>query len=181
MLAKDLQKLTKSLEALLFVYGKPIKLSKVKKILKIDSETLNQAIFNLEQNLEKNSGLCLLKNNDQLQLITRSEFSSLIQKILKQEIRENLSPAALETLSIIAYHPNLTKAEIDYVRGVNCAYILRNLLIRGLIEKFPNSKNTYSYKVSTNLLKYLGIKSVKDLPNYQHYFQLINDFVKHEK
>lgn len=172
-----------AIEAVLFTYGEAITFDKLSKLLEKDIETIKNAIEELKNKLSReNSGLTIIFMKDKIQLTTKPEFSSFIQKILKQEIKEELSPVALETLSIIAYSQSqgISRAMIEYLRGVNSSYILRNLLIRGLIEKStdPQRKNVYLYSLSPSFLKHSGLKNIKELPNYQKYNELIKNCAK---
>jgi len=98
-----------------------------------------------------------------------------LENFIKEEFKENLSPASLETLSIIVYLGPLSRAEIDYYRGVNSSFILRSLLIRGLIERYsdPKRANVYLYVSSFDLLKYLGVSKKEDLPDYGKFKEMM--------
>ena len=74
----------------------------------------------------------------------------------------------METLTIIAYRGPITRLELEQIRGVNCSLILRNLMIKGLIEEERDGKRMVSdYRVSLNFTRYLGINKIEDLPDYQ--------------
>jgi segregation and condensation protein B len=77
----------------------------------------------------------------------------------------------LETLAIISYKGPMTRPEIDNIRGVNSSFIIRNLLIRGLIERDLDVKksNAYVYKISFELLRKLGLEKIEQLPGFQEY------------
>ena len=77
---------------------------------------------------------------------------------------------------IIAYKGPLARIEIDYIRGVNSAFVLRNLTMRGLVERIENPKDARSwlYRVSFEFLKYLGLRSIEELP---HYMELVKENV----
>ena len=96
------------------------------------------------------------------------ELSSLIEDLQKEELNKDLSKASLETLSIILYKNGANRAEIDYIRGVNSSFTLRALSIRGLVEKTidPKDSRRYIYKSSFELLSFMGVKSVEELPDY---------------
>jgi hypothetical protein len=96
------------------------------------------------------------------------EASSLIKDLTKEELTRDLGKAGLETLSIVLYQGPISRREIDYVRGVNSNFILRNLLVRGLVEKIENPKDqrSFLYRPSFDLLSYLGISRTDDLPEY---------------
>jgi segregation and condensation protein B len=86
-------------------------------------------------------------------------------------LKEDLSPASLETLAIVAYKGPINRIEIDNIRGVNSSFILRSLLIRGLIDRQIDAHraNAYSYKPSFDLIRKLGIDSLEQLPDYEKF------------
>lgn len=170
--------LVAAIEAVLFVYGEPMEIKKIAKLVKADETAVKEALKNLEQEfLSENRGLKLIFSGDKIQLATKPEFSSFLENFIKEEFKENLTPAALETLSLIAYLGPVSRSQIDYYRGVNSAFILRSLLIRGLIERSadPKRANVYLYEVSFDLLKYLGISKVEELPEYPQFKQMTNN------
>src|SRR3990172_9086827 len=146
------------IEALLFIYGDAIGFKKIAKILSVTENTVEEAVQKLAENLKSDErGLFLVHDKEKVQLTTKPDFASLLESVTKEELRENLTPAALETLSIVAYAGPMTRAELDYIRGVNSSFSLRNLSIRGLVERYPDPKrgNVYLYKPSFELLKFL--------------------------
>ncbi|TSC81832.1 MAG: segregation and condensation protein B [Parcubacteria group bacterium Gr01-1014_19] len=168
--------LSAKIEALLFIYGESLTLQKIAKTLAVSEEEVAEALKVLEVALSgDDSGLFLVHDKEKVQLTTKPEFGSLLETIMKEELRENLTPAALETLSIVAYAGPMTRAEIDYIRGVNSSFSLRNLSIRGLVERHPDPKrgNVYLYNPSFDLLKFLGVAKVEDLPEFERFHQLI--------
>ncbi len=168
--------LVSKIEALLFIYGDALEIKKIAKTLKASEEEVEKAAQQLAEDLKaENRGLFLVSDKEKIQLATKPEFSSLLESVIKEELRENLTPAALETLSIVAYAGPMTRAELDYIRGVNSSFSLRNLSIRGLVERYPDPKrgNVYLYKPSFELLKFLGVAQVGDLPEYEKFQQLI--------
>ena len=170
------ENLIAALEGLLFIYGEPLTLEKAAKFLEIKLNDLEAAATDLENKLKENSrGLQLSRVKNQIQLTTKPDFQKLGEKIIKEEIRENLTPAALETLAIVAYAGPLSRALVDYLRGVNSGYILRNLLVRGLIERQPDPQRPYVflYNVSFDFLKHLGLTKQGDLPEYSQYQEVL--------
>ncbi|MDO8466843.1 MAG: SMC-Scp complex subunit ScpB [bacterium] len=165
------------IEALLFIYGDAIGLKKIAQTLKASEEDVEAALKKLAEELKAgNRGLFLVYDKEKVQLTTKPDFSSLLETVMKEELRENLTPAALETLSIVAYAGPMTRAELDYIRGVNSSFSLRNLSIRGLVERYPDPKrgNVYLYKPNFELLKFLGVARVEDLPDYEKFQSLIS-------
>jgi segregation and condensation protein B len=109
-----------------------------------------------------------LENNGEFTLGTAPELSDLIENLQKEELNKDLSKAALETLSIALYKNGASRAEIDYIRGVNSSFTLRALSIRGLVEKTTDPKDSrrYIYKPSFDLFSFMGVKSVEELPDF---------------
>jgi len=162
--------LEKKLEAILFWKGEPMSRKKLAEILKVgpsDISELNEAIEKLKENLN-GRGIVLLEKENEISLGTMPELSSLIEDLQKEELNKDLSKASLETLSIILYKNGANRAEIDYIRGVNSSFTLRALSIRGLVEKTidPKDSRRYIYKSSFELLSFMGVKSVEELPDY---------------
>lgn len=163
------------IQSLLFIYGEPISKNRLKKLLDLSDEDFDAAVELLKANLQESSlALSLTHIEDKFQLTTKPEYATLLQSVLKAEMNDALSPAALETLAIVCYSAPVSRAHIDYIRGVNSSFILKNLLIRGLIERRtdPANKNSFLYKPSFDLLKYLGITELKELPEYEKFFAL---------
>ena len=169
-----------ALESLLFIYGEPIGLEKIAELLEVKQEELGEVIsgFEIRLKTDNSRGLILNRINNQIQLTTKPHFQKLGEKIIKEEIKENLTPATLETLSIVAYNGPIARSTIDYLRGVNSGYILRNLLVRGLIERYPDPRRPYVflYNVSFDFLKHMGLAKQEELPEYQKYKDLVETF-----
>lgn len=160
------------LEALLFIYGEPMAISKIAGILGVKEEEVSAQAKELAEFLNTSkSGLMLITLSDKIQLATRPEFSSMLETVIKSELKEALTPASLGTLSIIAYSGPIARAEIDYIRGVNSSYTLRALSMRGLIDRAndPKRGNAYVYTPSFDLLKHIGVDKVESLPEYEKF------------
>lgn len=166
------QNITAAIEAVLFAYGEPLGIKKIAKLLKTSEEKVKGGLDELAKDLEQeNRGLKLVLNGSEVQLATKPEFISFLENFIKEEFKENLTPASLETLSLIAYFGPISRAQIDYYRGVNSSFILRSLLLRGLVDRRPDPQksNVYLYETSFDLLKYLGISKVEELPEYEKF------------
>ena len=161
---KDLEK---KLEAVLFWKGEPVSYKKLEDILKVPQNEIKDAVFNLKNDLS-GRGVALLENGNEITLGTAPEFGKLIENLQKEELNKELSKASLETLSIILYKGGVSRAEIDYIRGVNSSFTLRALAVRGLIDKTTDERDSrrYIYKPSLGTLSYLGIRSVEELPEW---------------
>lgn len=172
------------LEVLLFVYGEPISISDIAKNLNLNEKDCFDLIKEYDLKLQQEDrGLILLSNNNFFQLGTKSNYSYLIDNLIKKEFSEDLTPASLETLSIILYLGPISKSRIDYLRGVDSGFILRSLMFRGLIERFsdPSNSHVFLYDASIKLLRYLGINKKEDLPDYDKFKKIEEPFRESEK
>lgn len=167
------------IEAILFWKGEPMSRKKLADILKVSLSEIDEAISKLKENLQ-NRGIALQENGGEVTFGTAPELSKLIEDLQKEELNKELSKASLETLSIILYKNGVSRAEIDYIRGVNSSFTLRALSVRGLVEKTtdPKDNRRYIYKPSFELLSYMGIKSVEELPDFSEVSNSINSAVK---
>ncbi len=158
------------IEAVLFFSGESVSKIKLIEIFEKKLEEIEEALEKLRIRLE-GGGIILLSKDNEVSLGTSPEISDIIESIRKEEINKDLGKASLETLSIVLYKGPITRAQIDYIRGVNSSFILRNLYIRGLIEKTenPDDSRSYLYEASFNLLSFLGIPKIEDLPEYSEY------------
>ncbi|MEI6280679.1 MAG: SMC-Scp complex subunit ScpB [bacterium] len=171
--------LEKKIEAILFFKGEPVSIKKLEEILKVPNEEIVEAIHLLNNNLT-NRGIALLQNDNHITLGTSPELTNLIEDLQKEELNRDLSKASLETLSIILYKNGASRAEIDYIRGVNSSFTLRALSVRGLVEKTIDEKDNrrYVYKPSFDTLSFMGIKSVEELPDYEEVSNSVNAAAK---
>lgn len=158
--------LESQIEALLFWKAETLSIKKIASILNKKEEEIKEAVKNLRGQLE-GRGVSLIEWEDDVTLGTAKEVSELIESLTKEELSKDLGKAGLETLSIILYQGPISRADIDYIRGVNSQFILRNLLIRGLIERVDNPKDqrSFLYKPTLELFSYLGISKIEDLPD----------------
>lgn len=167
--------LDSKIEALLFFKGEAMKIKELAKLLSVNNDIIENAFNNLKEKLS-DRGISLIQKEDEVMLATSSEMSVLIEQMRKNELAKDLGKAGAETLAIVVYKGPINRAEIDYIRGVNSTFILRNLLIRGLVEKVSNPKDSRSflYKPTVELFSFLGISSVKELPE----FDIVQDELK---
>jgi len=170
-----IEKLKKCIESLLFVSGEPLSIKALAKILKEEEEEIKMALESLksEYSTEKR-GLSLVENENSYQLTTHPSSGEVVSKYLKEVLREELTPASLETLAIVTYKGPISRLEIDNIRGVNSSFILRSLLIRGLLNREfdPKRPNAYLYWPSFDLIRKLGLGSLEQLPDYEKFHSL---------
>lgn len=158
------------LESLLFISGEPMSFRKLAKIIPQKEDELKSSAESLAKKYtERRGGLRILIKDDKVQMVTAGENSEAVENFLKADIEGDLSRAALEVISIIAYRGPIARSEIEEIRGVNCSFTLRHLLIRGLAERISNPKDAraYLYRVSFDFLKNLGVEKVEDLPKFK--------------
>lgn len=159
-------------EAILFYYGAPLSAARLAKILGAPPSECRAALEALGERLaaSPDRGITLLMNGDEATLATKPVFKDALEALAKDEFQETLTPAALETLSLVGYLGPVTRASVDYIRGVNSSFTLRNLLLRGLIERAPAPKGGgYVYAASMEFLKHMGLRVARDLPDYEKY------------
>jgi segregation and condensation protein B len=158
----------KEIEAILFYKNEPVSLRELAKLLELPESQIKTSLDGLRASLE-GRGLVLVENDSEYSLATSPETSSLVEKVAKDELGKEIGKAGLETLSIILYKGSASRREIDYIRGVNSNFILRSLLMRGLVRREENDKDgrVYSYKPTMELLSYLGIDTIHKLPEYE--------------
>lgn len=165
------------LENLLFISGEPMSFKKMAQILELEGNEVIAAAKELKEDFQSR-GLRLIEKDNKLQIITAPEAGKYVEKLVAGHLKEELSDAALETLSAISYLGPISKAEVEELRGVNCAFSLRNLLIRGLIEKSEShSGKAALYKTSFDFIKKLGIQEEKNLPEYEKYREEIKSLI----
>lgn len=177
------------IESVLFASGVPISREDLTKICELSDYETDQAIEELLNEYESsNRGFTLIEKQtsgkQMIQLVSNQEASPFISKLNKNILEGELSPTSLETLSIVAYKGPMTRAEIDDIRGANSSYILKTLMIRGLIERYqhPERRNTFLYEVSFDLLKVLGITKTDKLPDFEKLHSLtFKDVMKKEE
>ena len=171
--------LDSQIEAILFFKGEPVAIKKLAEILAVREDSIKEALKQLAEKLT-GRGLTLIENAGEVMLGTAAEASELIEGIKKEELSKDLGKAALETLSIVLYHGPISRPDIDYIRGVNSSFILRNLMVRGLAERLPNPNDTRSflYRPTFDLLQYLGVTRVEDLPEFESVRSKVEDFIQ---
>ena len=158
------------IESLLFISGEPMSFKKLAKITSLKEKDLKLSADVLaERYADQGGGLRILIKDSKIQMVTAGENSEFVEKFLKTDIEGELSRAALEVLSVVAYRGPIARSEIEEIRGVNCSFTLRHLMIRGLIERISNPKDAraYLYRISFDFLKKLGVEKIEDLPKFK--------------
>ena len=156
------------LESLLLIAGKPLAFAILSKLLDCTADELREALTVIEKSYnDKERGIHVMINDNKVQLTTNPDNKKLIADFLRDETTGELTKPSLESLTIIAYRQPITKEELEQIRGVNCSLILRNLLIRGLIESHEERGGlATTYAVTMDFLRFLGINKVEELPDF---------------
>lgn len=163
------EKIKSLIESLLFISGKPMSVSKLTEILKKDKkEVIKIADQLMDEYNADNRGIHIQKTGTSYQMATTPANSNIIKEFIRSEQTGELTNPSLETLTIIAYRGPITKAELEQIRGVNCSLIIRNLLIKGLVEaREDKDKMATVYNITFDFLRFLGLDRAADLPDYE--------------
>ena len=155
------------IESLLFVSPKALTVKEIASFLDKDRSEVEKALKALKADYETaGRGIRLVETAKKYQMASAPDNAKLVQDFLQLELKGDLSPASLETLTIIAYRGPIKKEDLEKIRGINCSLILRNLLIRGLVEEKDDR-----YSVSLEFMKFLGLSALSDLPDYEKFNQ----------
>jgi segregation and condensation protein B len=157
-------KLSAQIEGVLFFRAAPMKLTQLASMFAVEIDAITEAIGELAVSLQGH-GIALLRTETEVQLATAPAIDALIEAMRKDELKRDIGKAGAETLAIILYRGPISRAEIDRIRGVNSGFILRNLMIRGLIERNQEGRG-HTFTITPALLAHLGITHKTELPNY---------------
>jgi segregation and condensation protein B len=157
------------LEAVLFAAARPLSLKKLAEIVQLDADDVQSDLEHLRERLDASeSGVMLQNNGSDYELVTRPEASDAVAKVVTAELQGELSRPSLEALSILAYCGPMTRPELEQIRGVQSAMILRNLMLRGLVEQKEELRfGQPVFAVTFDFLNHLGIENVTSLPHYE--------------
>ena len=161
------------IEAILFSAGREVKKNELMLSLEVSSEEIDEIITLIQEDYKNEErGIELIKIDDGYQLCTKKDMYEYIYPVIDKRTKPNLSTASLETLSIIAYNPKITRAEIEAIRGVSADACVYKLLEYGLIEeagKVDLPGKPMSYKTTKKKKKMFGYSSLNDLPELPRY------------
>lgn len=159
-----------ALHAILFASGEPFDKKRLAAILGIKNEELKIVLEALD-NILDGSGTVIIETETDVELRTSAEASAIVKKFRENEFARDLGKASMETLAVIAYEIGTTRADIDWVRGVNSSASIRILLMRGLIEgrEDERDKRRIRYSLTTEALAYLGVSKSENMPRYAEF------------
>ena len=158
-----------ALEGLLFVVGDDgLSINQMMEILEIDHDEATELINELKKEYENvNRGIRLHFLGNTFNLTTKEEHKEYYQKLLVNEENNTLSNSALETLAIVAYNEPITRVEVDEIRGVQTAQMIRKLVAKGLLKECGRSElpgRPILYKTTSEFLDYFGLSDISELP-----------------
>ncbi len=161
-----MSELSATIEAILFSSTRPLKLRELQQAVGGDRTAVEQALEELKLALEGH-GVMLMRHHDELNLATRPGYASAVRRALRPEVSGKLSPAAYETLAIVAYQQPVARSRIEEVRGVNCESVLTNLELRDLIAEVGRGSGPGQpklYGTTMRFLQVMGLESLDHLP-----------------
>jgi segregation and condensation protein B len=153
-------------EAFILVSDGPIGVEALARALEQDPAVIDAALAELEHEYSTR-GIRLQRMRERVQFVSAPEVSEQVQKFLGLDTAPRLSPAALETLAIIAYRQPVTRPQIESIRGVNCDGVVHTLLARNLIEavgELDTVGHPTLYATTFDFLHYFGLTSLEQLP-----------------
>lgn len=160
--------LSAMIEALLFASAQPMTVKRMADLTKQSHDDVLRGCKDLQTRLDQSSsGIMLVMHGEEAELVTRPEMSDLVRAVLKTEVQGELSKPSLEALAILAYRGPMTRPELEQIRGVQSALILRNLMMRGLVAMKDEVRlGQPVYEVTMDFYKHLGMSNPEELPNY---------------
>ncbi|MBQ8195172.1 MAG: SMC-Scp complex subunit ScpB [Oscillospiraceae bacterium] len=157
-----------AIEAILFACGDPIELEKLAAAAEIEAETVAKMIDRLNDRYsEQGSAFTISRLGSSYQMMTRPDFALQIKAAMETRRQAPLSPAALETLAVVAYNQPVTKGFVEQVRGVDSSGVVNSLVERGLLEEYGRLDlpgRPIAYKTTENFLRCFGVTDISGLP-----------------
>jgi segregation and condensation protein B len=163
------------LEGLLFYKSQPLKKAAVLKQFGVSEAELATTIAVLQNRLETGATR-LLETESEIELVSAPALAPFIEELRKADIKNDIGKAGAETLAIVLYRGPISRSEIDKIRGVNSSFILRNLLIRGLIERGEKKGSGYLFSITPSLLAHLGASRKEDLKDFARITDALETF-----
>lgn len=157
------------IESLLLVATRPLTIKKIAEQTSATVADVEQVVAELKNKFNTDeSGIQILQHGTGVQFVTSPLSSAMVTDYLKEEQAGELTRPALETLTIVAYRGPISKIQLDTIRGVNCSLILRNLMVKGLVEaKSAKDKFQTTYTVTSDFIRFLGLNDIAELPDYE--------------
>lgn len=169
--AESITRLVTAAESLLFVSGRPLEYTEMRKLLDVDDLRLARVLDTLAEQLEsQNRGIRLQRLGSQVQLVTAPENARYIAALLGLPMTAKLTTAAMETLAVISYRQPMTRAQIEAVRGVNSDRALVSLIQHGLVAEVGRAATVGRpalFATTPEFLQQFGLTSLDELPHIE--------------
>ena len=169
----DYKKQQGIIESILFAAGREVSLKELMGATELGSDEISSVIEVMKNDYSsENRGIEIIKVNDSYQLCAKKENYDYIYPVFDKRSKPNLSPAAFEVISIIAYNPKITRAGIEAIRGVSSDGSIYKLLEYELIQeagRMDAPGRPTMYEVSPKFLKLFGLTSLDELPELPRY------------
>ena len=173
----QLEEITKIIEALLFASPDPLTQVKVNSVFTPEVPNLKEIVISLNEKYDKENHAFEIKSiSGGYQLVSREEFEHFIRRMLQKTNRLTLSPAAMDSLAIIAYKQPIGRYEIEAIRGVDSSGVLKTLLNRNLIKikgRDSGPGRPLLYQTTNNFLEYFGLNRLSDMPKLKEITELL--------
>ena len=158
-------------EAVLFASDEPLAVERLANIVGTSVKQIRRNVKNLNDKYEANNNAFRIEQiAGGYQMLTLSSYNHWLQKLLRARSESKLSPAALETLAIIAYKQPVIRADIEAIRGVVVGEIVRGLMYKGLVKIVGRAEvlgRPMLYGTTKKFLEVFGLNSLKDLPKIE--------------
>lgn len=165
------------IESLLFMSGEPLNIKEISSIIECDADYTKEILNSMKDEFQDDKrGIKLIQLENNFQLVTKEENGNYVQKLLKTNIRQSLSQAALETLAIVSYKQPITRIDIDEIRGVKSDRAIQTLVEKNLIKECGRLEvpgKPILYGTTEEFLKHFGLESLKSLPSLE---QILDEF-----
>lgn len=167
----DIREIQAILEGVLFAAGDAVELERLADIVDVDKRSLREILQKMTDSYNyERRGIHIIRMGDSYQLCTRTEYYEYISRLAEPPRKQNLSNAALEVLSIVAYKQPVTRSTIEHIRGVNCDYIVNRLIERNFIEekgRLDAPGKPILFGTTQHFLRMFGVSDLKDLPDFE--------------
>jgi|SRR6056297_954269 len=154
------------IESVLFISHKALSLNEIKRATGGEKQEIKEILNKLTKEYrQENKGMIIIENDNKYQMATNPKNAKVVKGFLKKQVSDDMTPASLETLSIVAYRGPIKKQELEKIRGVNCSIIIRNLLMKGLIEE--KNEDEEIYDISLEFMRRVGLSKRSELPEFE--------------
>lgn len=175
----EIREIQSIIEAVLFAAGDPVELERLADIVDVDKRSLREILKKMmdSYNFERR-GIHIIRMQDSYQMCTNGVYAEFIGRLAEPPRKQNLSNAALEVLSIVAYKQPVTRSTIEHIRGVNCDYIVNRLIERNFIEekgRLEAPGRPILFGTTQHFMRAFGISELDELPEFDSLGQTVEE------